>query len=93
MDTSDWRLDATDPRTGREIHSRADEFTHTGNNEGTMSRDIEVRDPDGRVIVSTWFETEWAYYGAITARFEDDGRTLVVSGSDGTSERTPVPDS
>jgi len=58
-----------------------------------MSRDIEVSETDGRVIISTWFETEWEYFGSINARFEDDGRTLVISGSDGTVERTVIPES
>ncbi|WP_284125829.1 hypothetical protein [Parerythrobacter aestuarii] len=92
MRDAPWELRETHQASGRQIFARHNSFTHTGNNEGTMSKDIEVRDAEGTVLVSSWMEIDWEYFGQINARFEDDGETLVVSGSDGSSERIPIPD-
>ena len=68
-----------------------DTFVYTGNNEGTLSRKFEVRGRDGRALMTSRFETEWEYHGAVHGRFDEDGTVLALPGTDGTSERTAIP--
>jgi len=85
-----WKRVAEHAPTGNRIFQRTVDFSHTGNNEGTMTDKIEVRDPDGTVIASTEMTIEWEYFGSIDAGFSDGGKTVTVRGSDGDLEKLPL---
>lgn len=87
----DWTCVETHAPTGRQIYQRTVEFRHTGNNEGTMDDEIEVREADGTVIASTFMSIEWEYFGQINASFSEDGRALIVTGTGEPREEIPLP--
>ncbi|MEZ5999780.1 hypothetical protein [Hyphomonas sp.] len=87
----DWTCVETHAPTGRQIYQRTVEFRNTGNNEGTMDDAIEVREADGKVIASTLMSIEWEYFGRIDARFSEDGRTLIVTGTGEPREEIALP--
>ena len=86
-----WECVATDARKGNRIFQRTIVFPHTGNNEGTMTDEIEIRGPDDTVLASNEMSIDWAYFGQIDASFENGGRQVRVSGSGEPSEVLTLP--
>lgn len=65
------------------LEKRKSGFENTGNNEGTMSEEIRVRHKDGTVFLQREVTIHWEYFGQIDASFSDDGKSVVVTTSQG----------
>jgi hypothetical protein len=76
----------------RILEKRSSGFTHTGNNEGTMSETIRVRREGGEVLLEREVTIDWEYHGQIEAGFAENGKAVRVTGSDGTDELWRIED-
>ena len=86
-----WKRVTQHKPTGREIYQRTIEFRTTGNNEGTMEDEIEVREADGTVIAGTSVRIDWEYYGFVQADFECDGMEVHIDATDKETEVLTLP--
>jgi len=82
-----WKRVKKHDQTGREIYQRTIEFRVTGNNEGWMEDEIQVREADGTLIIETSVRIEWEYYGYVRADFARDGTEVHI---DGTNKETEI---
>jgi len=92
MTPEKWEVADTHRATGWRAMIRTIGFTHTGNNEGTLTREVQVLERDGNAILTTRMEIEWAYHGEIKAGFSDDGLSLTITGSDGQRKVRTLPE-
>lgn len=65
------------------LEKRQSGFENTGNNEGTMSQEIRVRNGGGDVLIAKEVTINWEYFGQINAEFSDDGLAVVITTSEG----------
>ena len=65
------------------LEKRRSGFENTGTNEGTMREVIRVRHRDGTVYLQREVTLHWAHFDQIGASFSDDGKSVVVTTSQG----------
>lgn len=87
-----WGKTAFHKATGRSAFQRTVDFMNTGNNEGSMTVEVQVKESTGTLIAETFMYIEWEYHGGVRVDFATDGQSITLTGSDGDIETVPLPD-
>lgn len=85
-----WKEAASHDATGRKAFQRTVDFEHTGNNEGKMTVEVQVKESTGTVIAETSMFIEWEYHSNVRVEFSENGQSVTLTGSDGDTEKVAL---
>ncbi len=86
-----WEETALHERTGRRAFQRTVDFMNTGNNEGSMTIEVQVMESTGTLVAETSMFIKWEYHGGVEVVFSTDGQSVTLTGSDGDIEKVTLP--
>ncbi len=85
-----WEETASHSETGRKAFQRTVDFRNTGNNEGDMTIEVQVKESTGKLIAETSMYIQWEYHGGVSVEFSQDGQSITLIGSDGDTEKVSL---
>lgn len=87
-----WEKTASHAGTGRTAFQRTVDFRNTGNNEGDMTIEVQVKESTGELIAESSMYIKWEYHGGVRVEFAEDGQSVNLTGSDGDIEKVSLLD-